>query len=112
MPAEDANIIFNVIFLSSVVSRNAKRQRRPGITNSVCMKPRGLPNGLKRTPTCIGDEWQNHTSYDVEEVRKTVYMFPCILVFTSLAYTDLLALNSDRFCFRVRQILADNLIKS
>jgi hypothetical protein len=76
------------------------------------MKPRGLPNGPKRTPTCIGDAWQNHTSYEVEEVRITEYVFPCIPVFTSLAYTDLLALNSDRFCFYVRQILADKLIKS
>ena len=89
---------FLTIFFPSTVFKNTKRTRRPGMSQSVWMKPRGLEHGPKRTPASIGDAWQNHTSYEVEEVCLFSSAIPSILLATlrdmmMLAYTDSLALN-------------------
>ena len=34
----------------------------------IALKPRGMPDGPKRTPPTMGDSWQHQTSFEVEQV--------------------------------------------
>ncbi len=62
--------LVRVFFFFSFLDLPVKKSKRISFNQqNVCFKPRGLENGPKRTRNTIGDTWQNHASYEVEEVN-------------------------------------------
>jgi len=45
-----------------------KKGRIPNLVQSRSLKPRGQPDGPKRTPPDLGDEWQHIIAFEVEQV--------------------------------------------
>ena len=51
-----------------VTTPSKKKGRIPNLVQSKALKPRGQPDGPKRTPPDLGDKWQHITAFEVEQV--------------------------------------------
>jgi len=80
-----------------------KKGRIPNLVQSRSLKPRGEPNGPKRTLPDLGDKWQHIIAFGVKHAN----MHLLLLLITSHLNKQL-----SNFGLFVRQIMADKMIKN